>query len=154
MFPIHQGNRDHHYGLTLKGFQYFRSVSQKKYLHSTTSDSGIISHQTATKRDYLLDIFTSIIFYTTEGITKASATKQSGNWEIWYTLLTHTGITKYFLYGIPQGEKTIVVLSFAASVQRNSLAQQVNPNSSTEPSKPPYWMYLYHYGRTFGATPP
>ena len=61
MFPIHQGNRDHHYGLTLKGFQYFRSVSLKKYLHSTTSDSGIISHQTATKRDYLLEIFPETI---------------------------------------------------------------------------------------------
>ena len=87
--------------------------------HSNTSYSGIIPHQNYTQRYYLLDIFTSSIRDTTEGITKATATKQSINWERWCTLLTYTGIANKLLDGILQGEKTIMVSSFAASVQRN-----------------------------------
>ena len=38
--------------------------------------------------------------------------------------------------------------------EENSLAQQRNPNSSTEQSNPPYWMYLHPSGWIFGATGP
>ena len=36
--------------------------------------------------------------------------------------------------------------------KETSLAQHVNTNSTTEPSKPPYRMYLRPSGHTFGAT--
>ena len=103
------------------------SSSQKYQIHSTTSYSGIIPHQTSTQIYYLLDIVTSSILDTTEGITKANVTKQSGNWERWYTFLTHTGVTNKFLNRLPQGEKKIMVASFAASVQRNQFGATRKP---------------------------
>ena len=110
-------------GITLKVFQYFKSVPHKKFqLYYTTLDSGIIPHQNDTQRDYLLDIFTSSIPKMTERIDKATATKKSVNWEIWCTFLTHTGITNKFLDGIQKGENTILVSSFKASVWRNQFS--------------------------------
>ena len=63
----------------------------------------------------------------TKVITKDAATKKSGNWEIWCTLLTHTGITNKLFNVIPQEEKTILVSSFAASVQSNQCGATYKP---------------------------
>ena len=123
-----EASREHHWRLTLKGLKYFRLVPHKKIqLHSTSSDSGIIPHQTTTQRYYLLGIITSRILDMTKGISKDNTTKQSGNWERWRTFLTHTGITDKLLDGIPQVEKTILVLSFASSVQSNQFGATCKP---------------------------
>ena len=111
-----------------QGNSIFKTItSQGIQLHSTISDSGIITHQTDTQRDYLLDIVTISILYTTGGITKYTTTKQSGNWKRWCKFQTHTGITRQFLDGIPQWEKTILVSSFTSSVQRNQFDATSKP---------------------------
>ena len=111
-------------------------------------------HQTAAQERYLMDIIASGSLDASNGIDKDTATKQSGNWDRWGTLLKHSGITDKFLGGIPQEQKTILVSSFAASVRRNQFGKPGNKYSSTELSSPPYWMYLRPSGRTFGATQP
>ena len=60
----------------------------------------------------------------TEVITKSTVTKYYGNWEGWCKFLTHTGIKKKLLDGIPKGDKTILVLSFTAPVQRNQFGEK------------------------------
>ena len=56
------------------------------------SDSGIVPHQTAAQERFLLDIIASGILDASNGIAKATATKQSGNWYMWCTFLKHSGI--------------------------------------------------------------
>ena len=56
---------------------------------------------------------------TSNGIAKATATNQSGKWYRWCILLKHSGIADELLGGIPQEQRTIIVSSFAASVQQN-----------------------------------
>ena len=84
-----------------------------------TKYSDIIPHQTAAQRRYPLDIIASGSLGATNIITKVNVAKQSGNWDRWCTFLTHSVITETFLGGTPQEYKTIIVSSFAASVQRN-----------------------------------
>ena len=54
----------------------------------------------------------------TKVIYKATVAKQSGNWDIWCTFLTHTGVEDKLLDGIQHGAKTTLVSSFVESVQR------------------------------------
>ena len=77
----------------LKRFPHIRSVpSQYFQYHSPNTGSRIILHKTSAQRDYLLDIATSGILDMNKEISKATATKQSGNQDRWCTFLTHTGI--------------------------------------------------------------
>ena len=104
--------------------QYF-TKKFNSILPPQTSASFHIKRQT--QRDYLMGIVTIIILDTTKVIAKAITTNKSDNWERWCTFLTHTGITIKFLDGIPQGEKTILVSSFAESVQRNQFGATHKP---------------------------
>ena len=76
----------------------------------------MFTHQTAAQERYLLDIIDSGSLGASYGISKANATKKSGNWSMWFTLLKHSGTADKFLGGIPQEQKTLIVSSFAASV--------------------------------------
>ena len=49
----------------------------------TTTDSGIVPHQTAAQEIYLLDIIAIGSLDASNGIAKANATKQSVNWDRW-----------------------------------------------------------------------
>ena len=71
----------------------------------------------------LLGIIASGSLNASNGIARATATKQSGNWDRWGTFLKHSGITDEFLGGIPQEQRTILVSSFSASVQRNQFVK-------------------------------
>ena len=62
---------------------------------------------------FFIDTVTSRNLDMTNGISKATVTKHSGNWKRWCKLLTHTGIKKKFI------EKTLLLSSFTASVQTN-----------------------------------
>ena len=84
-----------------------------------TTDSGIVPHQIANQERYLLDIIASGSLDASNNIAKANATKQSGNWYRWCTPLKHSLIADKLLGEIPQKQRTILVSSFAASVQRN-----------------------------------
>ena len=86
--------------------------------HTPPIDSGILPHQTAAQRRYLLGIITIGSLGTTNGISKATASKKSGNWDRWCTFLTNSGITDNFLEGILQEHKTIIVSSFSVPLQR------------------------------------
>ena len=77
--------------------------------HSATSNSR--------PGTFLLDIIASGSLDAFNGIANATATKQSGNWYRWCTFLKHSGIVDEFLGGVPQEQRTILVSSFAASVQ-------------------------------------
>ena len=68
---------------------------------------------------YLPDIIVSGSLDASNGISKATATKQSFNWYRWCTFLKHSGIADEFLGGIPQEQRKIIVSSFAALVRRN-----------------------------------
>ena len=85
----------------------------------TTKDSGIVPHQTAAHKRYLLDIIDSGSMNTFNSITKDTVTNQSSNWGRWCTFLKHSVITYKLLGGIPQDQKTMIVSSFATSVRRN-----------------------------------
>ena len=87
--------------------------------HSTTIDSGIVPHQTDAQKRYILYIIASVILNSSNSITKATATKQSGNWYMWCTFLKRSVITDEFLGVIPQYQSTIIVSPFADSVQIN-----------------------------------
>ena len=120
ILKTNQRNRKHHRGILLKGFPNIIPEPHKNFQpYPTTTDSGIVSHQTDSQRRYLLDIIASDSLDATKVISKYTATKKSGNWDRWFTLLTHSGIIDKCLKGIPQEHKTIIVSSFAASVQRN-----------------------------------
>ena len=82
-------------------------------------DSGIVPHQTATQERFILDIIASGSLDASDGIAKATATKKSGNWYRRCTFFKHSGIADEFLGGIPQEKRTILVLSFFASLRRN-----------------------------------
>ena len=66
--------------------------SQKYQPYPITIDSGIVLCQTAAQERYLLYIIASVGLNASNGIAKATATKQSGNWYRWCTLLKHSGI--------------------------------------------------------------
>ena len=58
-------------------------------------------HQTAAQDRYLLDIIASVSLNASNGIAKATSTKQSGNWDRWGTFLKYSGITEKFLVWDP-----------------------------------------------------
>ena len=70
---------------------------------------------------FILDIIARSSLHASNGITKATATKQSGNWYRWCTFPKNSGITEEFLGGIPQEQMRILLSSFAASVRQNQL---------------------------------
>ena len=76
-------------------------------------------HQTAVQEHFLLDIIASGSLDAFNGISNATATKHSGNWYMWCTLIKHTGITDEFLGGYPTRAEETLMSSFAASVRRN-----------------------------------
>ena len=53
------------------------------------------------------------------GISKVTAIKQSGNLYMWCKFLKHSVIADEFMGGIPQEQRKILVPSFAASVQHH-----------------------------------
>ena len=87
--------------------------------NKSSSDSGIVPHQTVVQEHLLLDIIASGSLDAFNGITNATLTKQSGNWYRWGTFLKHTGFANKFLGGGPTRAEETLVSSFAASVQRN-----------------------------------
>ena len=100
-------------------FQISDQALKKIQLHPPNTCSVIVPHQTASQRRYRMGIITSGRLEVTNGIAKANAANQLGNWDRWCKFLTYSGITEKFLWGIPQEHKTIIVSSFAASVQIN-----------------------------------
>ena len=66
-----------------------------------------------------MDIVASSVIETTKGIYKSTVTKHSGNWEIWCTFLTHTGVKEKLLGGTKHRAKTTLVPQLTASVRRN-----------------------------------
>ena len=64
-------------------------------------------------------IIATVSLDASNGTSKATATKQSGNWYRWCTFLKKSGIAEEFMGGIPQEQRKILVLSFNASVLRN-----------------------------------
>ena len=68
------------------------------------------------------------------------------------TLLTHTGIKNKLLDGIPQGDKKIMVSSFAASVQRKQFGTtkiskllHINFKAAVADVSAPFQAYLWVY---------
>ena len=55
----------------------------------------------------------------TKEISKATATKKSGNWYRWCTLFTHGDVEEKFLDGLQHKAKTTLVSSFVESAHRN-----------------------------------
>ena len=53
-------------------------------MNLTTTDIGIITHQKSAQKCYLLDIIASVSIDISNGISKATATKQSSNWDMWF----------------------------------------------------------------------
>ena len=93
----------HHRGLPLKGFTHIQPDPHKNFQsHPHTTDSGIVPHQTAAQRHYLLDIIASVSLNTTNGIAKPTATNQSGNWYRCWKFLTNSDITDNLGGGLPQ----------------------------------------------------
>ena len=133
------------------GFLYVRPDTNKILQQNpTTIDNGIVPHQTAAHKSYLLDIITSSTLYDSNGISKATATNQSGNWYMWCTLLKHSVITDELLGGIPQEQRTILVSSFTASVWRNQFGttrKQIILHGTVKSSilnvSASFWMYLW-----------
>ena len=78
-----------------------------------------MQHQTAVQEHFLLDIIASGSLDAFNIIANATATKKSGNWYMWCTLIKHTGITDEFLGGYPTRAEETLMPSFAASVRRN-----------------------------------
>ena len=110
----------YHCGLSFKRFPHIiLDPHQNLQPHPPTTDSDIVPHQTAAQKRYLLGIIPSVSLGKTNSIVKANVPKQSSNWCRWCTFLTHSSITYKFFGGFPQEHKTIIVSSFAASVQRN-----------------------------------
>ena len=58
-------------------------------------------HQTAVQEHFLLYIIASVSLDAFNGITNATATKQSVNWYRWCTFLKHTEIADELLGGDP-----------------------------------------------------
>ena len=78
-----------------------------------------MTHQTAAQERFLFVIIASGSLDASKDISKATATKQSGNWYRWCIFLKHPGIADKFLGWIPQEQRKILVFSFAASVRQN-----------------------------------
>ena len=113
ILTTHQGNRKHHRGFPLTMFSYVIPDTDNFFqLNPIKIDSDIVTHQTAAHKLYLLDIISSSILDASNGISKDTVSNQYGTWYRWCTLLKHLG-------SIPQYQRTIIVSSFAASVQRN-----------------------------------
>ena len=127
------------------------TLSKQIQVKPPNIDRGIIPHQTDAQIRYILGISTSGSLDATNDINKDTASKQSDNWDIWCTFLTHSGITEKLLRGIPQEHKIITMSLFSESVWRNSLVEKRNKHFSTKMSNPPYQMYLHPSGRTFRA---
>ena len=70
-----------------------QTITLKYQPNTITADRGIVPHQTAAQESYLLDIIVSGSIDASNGIAKATATKQYGNWGSWATFLKHSGIT-------------------------------------------------------------
>ena len=85
----------------------------------TTTDSGIVPHQKSAQECYLMDSIASRSLDDSNSIYKSTATKNSGNWYRWCTLLKHSVIADNLLGGIPQDQTTTFVSSFTASVRQN-----------------------------------
>ena len=101
-------------------FSDFRPNTHENFQpNHPTKDSVIVPQQKASQKRYLLDVIVRVNLNATNGIIKATTTKQSDNWDRWRKLLKHSVIAEKFLGGIPQEHKTTPVSSFAASVQRN-----------------------------------
>ena len=83
------------------------------------SESGIVPHQTDAQDCSLPDIISSGSIEASNGIAKATATKQSGNWYRWCTFIKHSVIADESLGDIPQEQTETLLSSFAASVQQN-----------------------------------
>ena len=66
-----------------------------------------------------MDFVASSVINTNKEISKATATKQSGNCVRWCTFLTQIVVEENFLGGIQYRDKTTLVSSFKASVWRN-----------------------------------
>ena len=99
----------------------YQTITKKYRPNPTTTNSGIIPHQTSAQERQLLDIIDSRIFGASNGIAKATATKQSGKWYRWCTFLKYLGIVDELLEVIPQEQRTFCVSSFSTSVQRNQI---------------------------------
>ena len=120
ILTTYHGNRKHHHRFPLTEFSHVRPDTHRKYQPNTIiTDSGIDPHQTASQKHYILYIIACGRLKAYNGIAKATVTKQSGNWNRWFTFLKHSGISDKFLAGILQEQRKILVLSFAASVRRN-----------------------------------
>ena len=76
-----------------RGISSYQTRSSKHIQpYPPTKYSGIVLHQTAAQRRYLLGNITSVSLNATNGIFKATASKQSSNWYRWCIFLTHSGI--------------------------------------------------------------
>ena len=118
--PWHQKDCKHHSLLTFEIFSHLILIPRHYFQpHRPTTDTDIIPHKTTSQIDYPLYIFACSILDTTKVISKATAEKQSGKWEQWYTFLTHTNAKYKFLYLLQQEDKKTLVLYFSASAQRN-----------------------------------
>ena len=103
-------NRKHNHILPLKvSLHIILDPHRNIQPNPPITDSGIVPNQTAVQRRYLLGIIPSGSLDATNVITKATADNQSGNWDIWCTFITHSGITDKFLGRIPEEHKTIIV---------------------------------------------
>ena len=124
--PTYQSIRKHHSILALGVFPHLILIPRQYFLtHPPNIDRCVFPHQTTSHRYCLLDIFVRINLKTTYGISKANSSNQSENWEIWCTFITHTGAKEKILDGLPQGDKTALVSSFAESVQSNKFGTTI-----------------------------
>ena len=90
-------NIKHYHGIPLTGLPHIRPDTTKNLqTHPLTTYSGIIQHQTDTQRHYIPGIITSDILDITNGISKSTWAKQSGNWDRWCKFLTQSGIMENY----------------------------------------------------------
>ena len=73
------------------------NIYHLKKCNKSCSDSGIVPHQTAVQKHFLLDIITSDSLDDFNGIANANATNQSGKWYRWGTFIKHAVISNEFI---------------------------------------------------------
>ena len=72
-----------HYVFPIMLFPYIRPDTHKLFQpNPITIDSVIVPHQTAAQKRYLLYIIASVSLDASKGITKSTATKQSGHGDV------------------------------------------------------------------------
>ena len=92
ILTTHQRKIKHHLWFPLKGLPPLRQIpTNNLQIYSTTTDSGIIINQTTTQKDYPMYSVACSAINLTKGISKSTALKQSGNWDMWWKFLTHGG---------------------------------------------------------------